>query len=246
MTTLLHKLVAQAAALVGAVADTVAGAAAADTVAVADTVAAAGPAAVPVPPPPPPPPPPPAPPPPPPPLARSSAPAARGGGAITPAALRARKANLRPADGFAPPVAFSFRVVFGAAQLKGETAFQEVSGIGARMETEAVAEGGENRYQQHLPAGVRFEPLVLKRSIGAASSNLVAWCRVTLEGGLGQQIRTMPLTVYLLDPQGEPLRAWLFADAYPVEWEVAPFDANRNEVALETVKLRYTFCNRIL
>jgi len=148
--------------------------------------------------------------------------------------------------GFEPPVAFSFRVVFGAAQLKGETAFQEVSGIGARMETEAVAEGGENRYQQHLPAGVRFEPLVLKRSIGAASSNLVAWCRVTLEGGLGQQIRTLPLTVYLLDPQGEPLRAWLFADAYPVEWEVAPFDANRNEVALETVKLRYTFCNRIL
>ena len=240
MTTLLHKLVAQAAELAGAAAGTAAAAGADDGAgAVAVAVAGAAQAAAVVPPAPP------APPPPPPP-ARSSAPAARGGGAITPAALQARKANLRPADGFAPPVAFSFRVVFGAAQLKGETAFQEVSGIGARMETEVVAEGGENRYQQHLPAGVRFEPLVLKRSIGAASSNLVAWCRVTLEGGLGQQIRTMPLTVYLLDPQGEPLRAWLFADAYPVEWEVAPFDANRNEVALETVKLRYTFCNRIL
>jgi phage tail-like protein len=93
---------------------------------------------------------------------------------------------------------------------------------------------------------VKYEPLQLRRSIGAADSSLVKWCRVTLEGGLGQQIRTVPLTVYLLNAFGEPLRAWLFADAYPIKWEVGAFDANKNELAIESVTLQYTFSNRIL
>jgi len=154
--------------------------------------------------------------------------------------------TLEGAVRLARPVSFSFRVVFAAKELAGETAFQEVSGIGATMTTDAVTEGGENRFQYALPTGVKYEPLQLRRSIGAADSSLVKWCRVTLEGGLGQQIRTVPLTVYLLNAFGEPLRAWLFADAYPIKWEVGAFDANKNELAIESVTLQYTFSNRIL
>jgi len=153
---------------------------------------------------------------------------------------------LQDAIRLARPVAFSFRVVFAAKQLAGETAFQEVSGIGATMGTDAVMEGGENRYQYALPTGVKYEPLQLKRSIGPADSALVKWCRVTLEAGLGQQIRTVPLTVYLLNASGEPLRAWLFADAYPIKWDVGAFDANKNELVIENITLQYTFSNRIL
>lgn len=188
-----------------------------------------------------------APPPPAPPAARS---AGGGGEAITPGMLQASRARLRqvriptPEPGF--PVAFSFRVVFGEKSLKDETSFQEVSGIGAQMDSEPVTEGGENRFVHRLPTGVKYEPLVLKRGVGPANSALVKWCRVTFEGGLGERIQTAPLTIYLLDPAGNPLRAWQFADAYPTRWDAGTFDANRNEIAIETIQLSYTYCNRIL
>lgn len=191
------------------------------------------------------------PPPPPggPPAGKAYVPSRTGGtgGAITAEQLRATKAVLRTSHpGDAMPRAYSFRVVFGEKGLSADTSFQEVSGIGATMETESVAEGGENRYVLQLPKGVQHGPLVLKRGVGAANSALVRWCRATLEGGLGLQVMTAPLTVYLLDPNQEPLRAWLFANAYPTKWEAGTFDANKNEVAIETVSLVYTFCNRIL
>jgi phage tail-like protein len=157
-----------------------------------------------------------------------------------------RRAETAALAEYTAATAFAFRVVFSEGNLKDETSFQEVSGMGAEMQVEEVQEGGETRYVQRLPKGIKYNPLVLKRGIGPAWSPLVQWCRSTLEGGLGRQIRTVPLTVYLLDAEQEPLRAWLFADAYPIQWEVGAFDAMKNELAIETIKLSYTYSNRIL
>lgn len=198
------------------------------------------------------PPPPPPPPPGPPPAIKAPTRAAGGGGAITAGSLVAAKAQMQrraetaAAAEFTAATAFAFKVVFGEGSLKDETSFQEVSGIGAEMQVEEVAEGGETRYVQRLPKGVKFNPLVLKRGIGPANSALAQWCRGTLEAGLGRQIRTVPLTVYLLDADQLPLRAWLFADAYPTQWEVGTFDAMKNELVIETIKLSYTYSNRLL
>jgi phage tail-like protein len=166
-------------------------------------------------------------------------------------ALVAGKAALKgaaaaDAGDYPAATAFAFRVVFGEGQLKDETSFQEVSGIGAEMQVEEVEEGGETRYVHRLPKGIKHNPLVLKRGIGPAGSPLVRWCRATLEGGLGRQIQTVSLSVYLLDAEQLPLRAWLFADAYPTHWEFGAFDAMKNELAIETIKLSYTYSNRIL
>jgi phage tail-like protein len=161
-------------------------------------------------------------------------------------AIRERRAETAAAAEFTAATSFAFAVVFGEGNLKNETSFQEVSGIGAEMLFDDVHEGGETRYVHRLPKGVKYKPLVLKRGIGPAGSPLVQWCRSTLEGGLGRQIRTVPLTVYLLDADQHPLRAWLFADAYPVKWEVGSFDAMKNELVIETIELSYTYSNRIL
>ncbi|MDY0961159.1 phage tail protein [Massilia sp. CFBP9026] len=144
------------------------------------------------------------------------------------------------------PVAYSFRVAFFAGALMDETSFQEVSGIGGEMQVEEVPEGGETRFVHRLPTGVKYKPLVLKRGVASAGSALAQWCRMTLEGGLGSQIRTAPVSVYLLDEQGDPLRAWLFSDAYPTQWEMGNFDAMTSAVAIETITLSYTYSIRIL
>jgi phage tail-like protein len=145
-----------------------------------------------------------------------------------------------------PPAAISFKVVFGSAQLVSETSFQEVSGIGSEMETDPYHEGGENRFVYALPKGVRHQKLTLKRGVASYASPLVKWCRDTLENGLGAPISPQPLVVYLQDELGAPLRGWSFENAWPAQWSIDQFRADRNEVAIEKIELNYAVSSRKL
>ncbi|MBL8348242.1 MAG: phage tail protein [Rubrivivax sp.] len=145
-----------------------------------------------------------------------------------------------------PPAAFYFTVSFGTATRDADCSFQEVSGIGAEMETETVVEGGENRFVYQLPKSVKHQRLVLKRGVAPFKSRLVTWCRSVLEGDLSQPLSTELMHVHLLDEKGEPLRSWSFENAYPVKWDVEPFRSNKNEVALEKIELTYLLSKRLV
>jgi len=144
-----------------------------------------------------------------------------------------------------PPAAFHFTVTFGRQPQDADGSFREVIGIGPEMETEPVTEGGENRFVHQLPKAVKHPRLVLKRGIAPNGSLLVKWCQETLERGLVRPIFPKLVHVYLLDEFGRPLRAWSFANAYPVKWEVdGGFQSMKNEVALEKIELSYAFSKR--
>ncbi len=145
-----------------------------------------------------------------------------------------------------PPPGFRFTVSFGQSQSSQDSSFQEVSGIGPQMETETVVEGGENRYVHNLPKAVKHPKLVLKRGIAALESPLIVWCKSVLEGGLSKAIYPKFLHVFLLDEKGEALRVWSFENAYPVQWEVDPFNSTKNEVAVEKITLNYAFSTRVV
>ena len=145
-----------------------------------------------------------------------------------------------------PLPAFYFKVVFSGLKGNSDTSFQEVSGIGAEMETEEVQEGGENRFVYHLPKGVKHPQLELKRGIAPMNSALVGWCRQVLDNGFAQPIVPSLVTVYLLDQFGAPARGWSFANAFPVKWQIDDFKSTKNEVAIETIVLSYTSSNRTL
>lgn len=150
------------------------------------------------------------------------------------------------ADTGYPPVGFHFIVNFGGVTRDADCSFSEVSGIGAEMETETVVEGGENRYVYTLPKAVKHPRLVLKRGVAPFGSRLVGWCREVLEGGLGSAVTTQLMHVMLLDEAGQPLRKWSFENAFPVKWDVEPFQSSKNEVALEKVELAYLSSKREL
>jgi phage tail-like protein len=145
-----------------------------------------------------------------------------------------------------PLPAFHFAVAFGATPQKPNSSFQEVSGIGSEMTTEPLQEGGENRYVLQLPKGTKNTNLSLKRGVAEVSSELVAWCKAVLEGGLNTAIVPKTVLVHLLGGEGEMACTWSFDRAYPVKWSVAGFNAMRNELALETVELAYASCTRTL
>lgn len=145
-----------------------------------------------------------------------------------------------------PPSAFHFKVVFAATLGMSDTSFQKVSGIGSEVETEPVEEGGENRYVHQLPTKVKHPKLVLERGIAKMTSPLVIWCRTVLEAGFIAPIVPMPIIVFLLDENKTPIRAWSFANAYPVNWEVQEFMSTKNEVAIEKIELNYNYSNRLI
>jgi phage tail-like protein len=154
--------------------------------------------------------------------------------------------DLSLGGGSYPPSAFYFSVVFGATLGLTDTSFQEVSGISAELETEPVIEGGENRFVHQLPKGVKHTNLELKRGIASATSPLVIWCRSVMELDFIVPIVTQPISVYLMNENRIPIRAWTFANAYPVKWSVDSFNSTKNEVAIEKIVLNYTYSNRII
>jgi phage tail-like protein len=144
-----------------------------------------------------------------------------------------------------PPTAFYFTVRFAGQGADIDASFQEVSGIGHEMETESFHEGGENRFVHQLPKGVKHPRLTLKRGVAPIESKLVAWCRETLEGGLGVTVKpASDVEVSLLDGEGGVLRQWTFTNVFPVHWTVDAFVSTKNELAIEKIELAYAVSQR--
>jgi phage tail-like protein len=143
-----------------------------------------------------------------------------------------------------PPPAFYFTVTFGNGGQIPDASFSEVSGISIEMETEAVVEGGENRFIHQLPKSIKHPNLELKRGISMLNSPLVKWCKDTLEGAFIKAIVPQTIIVKLNGTDAQVLRAWAFIDAYPIKWEVEGFNATKNEVAIEKMTFAYTYSKR--
>jgi len=142
---------------------------------------------------------------------------------------------------FYPPVGFYFKVSIDGMP-EGDSAFQEVTGLSVSIETQTVAEGGENRFVHQLPLRAKAERLVLKRGLNV-SSQLLTWCQKAVE-----EFSFSPRTihVFLLDPSkpdapNNPLAAWHVVNAYPVKWSVSAFNAEENNLAIETIEIQYNY-----
>ena len=136
-----------------------------------------------------------------------------------------------------PPLGFHFKVEF--ANLSGEYQFQSVSGLNVELETEQVAEGGENRFKHKLPVSTRYPNLVLKRGIRVDSA-LTKWCRDALENF---DIKPTNITISLLNEEHEPLMTWNVVHAYPLKWSVSEFNAEKSQLAIESIELAYNYFN---
>ena len=45
------------------------------------------------------------------------------------------------------------------------------------------------------------------------------------------------MTVSLMGPNGQPVRAWSFTDAFPIKWTGPNLNASSNQVATETLEI---------
>ncbi len=144
-----------------------------------------------------------------------------------------------------PPTSFFFRVLF--KDLKGvgkdgEASFKEISGLGVNNSVETVSEGGLLEYQHKLPSTYSYTNIVLKRGL-VLDSALKKW----VEEGL-KKFEFTPLTVMieLLEPGAEGrepkvVMSWTIHNTWPVKWELSNFNAQQNEIAIETLELAFSY-----
>lgn len=140
-----------------------------------------------------------------------------------------------------PVPSFYFRVNCGS---NDEVAFSEVSGISSEMETETITEGGENRFVYRLPKTVKYQNLKLKRGILNRNSELSKWCAEVLMGDFTKKITPRLIRVSLLNEEGNELAGWEFHNAYPIKWEVSDLNSMKNEIAVETIELAFSYMTR--
>ncbi len=140
-----------------------------------------------------------------------------------------------------PPVGFYFRLTFTGISGSVDTSFKEVSGISVEMDTEEIAEGGNNRFKHRVPTSAKFSNLVLKRGLVTSESELLNWCQTTLQGSLAETIQPKNIIVDLLDENGDPLKSWSFVNAWPVKWSVSDLHSMNNEIVIENLEFSYSY-----
>lgn len=144
--------------------------------------------------------------------------------------------------GYYPPVGFHFRVTFELPQAtRLDVDFREVSGLSAEMEQYEVKEGGENKFTHRLPLRAKYTNLILKRGM-LLDSGLIDWFTNAIEY---MDIQPISVTVALLNRDHQPLQAWNFIQAYPVKWSISDFNAQANEIVVESIELSYQYFQRV-
>jgi phage tail-like protein len=137
-----------------------------------------------------------------------------------------------------PPVGFHFLVEFeGLGTESKDHQFQSVSGLSVDIETEEIAEGGENRFKHKFPVKTKYPNLVLKRGL-LMDSKVIDWCKNAIENF---EFRPVNLTVKLLNEQHQPLQSWNVVHAYPVKWAVEDFNAQESKLVVESFELTYNY-----
>ena len=110
--------------------------------------------------------------------------------------------------------------------------FGTLRGLEATVDVLEYREGGINDIVYRLPGQMTYPNLVL--SNGLTSQTVEDWFAKTR---LGAERHTM--TVTFLDNDGTAIRAWSFAEAYPIRWTGPVLSAGGTEVAGEELEVAH-------
>jgi phage tail-like protein len=139
--------------------------------------------------------------------------------------------------------------------------FQEVGGLSWELEMEEVGSGGINDYIPRVPRRIRYPNLVLKRAL-YRNSPLVTWMSDTIQSyfvspanpeGMITNIsnivqgggKTADIFITLTDSEGNPIIKWEVTQAFPLKWNVSPFNAMESKFVMETLEFGYQSFRRV-
>lgn len=136
---------------------------------------------------------------------------------------------------------FYFRLSILGLTSESDAAFQEISGLTAKTDTEEVTCVGENRFKYLLPKVPTYQNLVLKRGVTDADSPLRTWCSNTFKNGLNKGIETRDLEIVLLDEAAKPCFQWIIHGAYLVGWSTSNMHSEKNQLLIESMEFSFNY-----
>ena len=115
-------------------------------------------------------------------------------------------------------------------------AFHEASGFDSTIDVTEHREGGENTTVRKLPAMTKFSNITLKWGV-TDDRELYDWHRQWVTGD--PAAKRVSGSVILLDRAGQEKVRWNFINAWPAKWTGPSFQAEGNDVAIETLELAH-------
>jgi len=135
-----------------------------------------------------------------------------------------------------PLPVYNYRIEIGS----DAAAFSEVSGLSKSYETTTYKEspvesGAPGPRVMHMPAQPPAATVTLKKGIvrGASVATLYSWINSTQLN----QTEKKDIFVRLCDENGDPVISWKVTNAFPTKLDAPTFDANANDVAVESMEL---------
>ena len=113
-------------------------------------------------------------------------------------------------------------------------AFHEVSGFDSTIDVVEHREGGDNLSPRKLPGMTKHSNIVLKWGL-ADDTDLYNWHRDVVNG----KVQRRNGSIVLLDRAGQERRRWNFVNAWPTKWDGPDFNAEGNDIAIETLELAH-------
>jgi phage tail-like protein len=115
--------------------------------------------------------------------------------------------------------------------------FQQLSGFDSTIDVIEHREGGDATTRK-LPGMTKYSNITLKWGI-TDDRELYDWHRRTVHGAARREVERKNGSIVLFDRGGAEVARWNFFRAWPVKWDGPDFDAEKSDVAIETMELAH-------
>lgn len=113
-------------------------------------------------------------------------------------------------------------------------AFHTCSGLGAEVEVEQYAEGGNNGFAWQLPGRITWTNITLTRPVTADTLKIARWLSETT-----QRVERKDGEIVALRPNLTRIISWQIQGIVPVRWQGPSFDPASSQAAIETLEIAH-------
>jgi phage tail-like protein len=119
-------------------------------------------------------------------------------------------------------------------------AFQQCSGFDSTIDVTEYREGGSNTTPRKIPGLTKHSNITLKWGV-TDDMELYKWHKDAVNGDLVRKNGS----IVLLNRKGEEVARWNFERAFPVKYHGPDLDAQKSELAIETLELAHEGLTRV-
>ena len=142
-----------------------------------------------------------------------------------------------PSEFLDPQGNFNFHVEIDGIS---RAAFHEATGLDSSIDVIEHREGGWNLSPRKLPGLTKHSNIVLKWGF-SVDRELIDWHQKVVGG----EIDRRDGSIVLLDRRGQEVARWNFTRAWPAKYDGPNFNAEGNDVAIESLELAHEGIRRV-